>query len=86
MDDLKLYSKSERAVDSLIQAVRMVSKDTGMQFGINKCAILVMKKGNIKGNIKSYGIELLNEKIIKSLEEGRSYKHLGARSRSSDGQ
>ena len=45
MDDLELYSKSEKALDPLIQTVRIFSKDTGMQFGIDKCAMLVMKKG-----------------------------------------
>ena len=54
MDDLKLYSKSEKALDSLIQAVRMFREDTGMQFGIYKCAMLVMTKGKI---VRSDGIQ-----------------------------
>ena len=66
MDDLKLYSKSEKALDSLIQTVRIFSTDIGMQFGIDKCAMLVMKKGKI---VKSDGIQLPNDKVIKSLEE-----------------
>ena len=33
-----------------------------MQFGIDKCAMVVMKKGKI---VKSDGIELPNEEIIK---------------------
>ena len=66
MDDLKFYSTSERALDSLIQTVRIFSEDTGMQFWIDKCAMLVIKKGKI---LKSDGTELLNEKVIKSLEE-----------------
>ena len=66
MDDLKLYSKSEKALDSLIQTVRIFSTDIGMQFGIDKCAILVMKKGKI---VKSDGIQLPNDKVIKSLKE-----------------
>ena len=45
MDDIKLYSKSEKILDSLIQRVRIFSKDIGMQFGIDKCAILMMKRG-----------------------------------------
>ena len=44
MDDLKLYSKSERTLDSLIQTVRIFNKDIGMQFGIDKCTMLVMKE------------------------------------------
>ena len=66
MDDLKLYSKSEKALDSLIQTVRIFSTDIGMQFGIDKCAMLVMKKGKI---VKSDGIQLPNDKVIKSLKE-----------------
>ena len=38
MGDLKLYSKSEKALNSLIQIVRIFSKDIGMQFGIDKYA------------------------------------------------
>ena len=54
MDDLKLYSKSETALDSLIQTVRIFTKDIGMQIEIDKCAMLVMKKGKI---VKSDGIQ-----------------------------
>ena len=45
-----------------------------MEFGIEKCAMLVMEKGKI---VKSVGIELPNDKVIKSLQEGESYKYLG---------
>ena len=45
-----------------------------MDFGIEKCAILVMEKGKI---VKSVGIELPDGKVIKSLQEGESYKYLG---------
>ena len=71
MDDLKLYSKSEKALDSFTQTVRIFSEDIGMQFGVNKCAMLMMKKEKI---VKSYSIQLPNDKVIKSLEEGESYK------------
>ena len=74
MDDLKLYSKSEKELDSLIQTVRIFSEDIGMEFGIEKCAMLVMKRGKI---VKSEGIELPEGKVIKSLQEGESYKYLG---------
>ena len=73
MDDLKLYSKSKRTLDSLIQSVQIFSKDIGMQLGIDKSAILVMKKGKI---VKSDGTELPNEEVIKSLEEGQSHNYL----------
>ena len=69
MDDLKLYSRSEKGLDSLVQTVRVFSEAIGMEFGIEKCAILVMEKGKI---VKSVGIEFPDGKAIKSLQEGES--------------
>ena len=45
MDDLKLYSQSEKRLDSLVQTVHLFSEDIIMEFVIEKCAILVMEKG-----------------------------------------
>ena len=70
MDDLKLYSRSEKGLDSLVQTVCVFSEDVGMEFVIEKCAMLVMEKGKI---VNSVGIELPNGKFIKSLQEGESY-------------
>ena len=74
MDDLKLYSRSEKGLDSLVQTVCVFSADIGMEFGIEKCAMLVMEKGKI---VKLVGLELPNVKVIKSLQEVESYKYLG---------
>ena len=60
-------------MDSLVQTVRVFSEDIGMEFGIEKCAMLVMEKGKI---MKSVGIELPDGKV-KSLQDGESYKYLG---------
>ena len=61
-------------MESLVQTVRAFSEDIEMEFGIEKCAMLVMEKGKI---VKSVGIELPNGKVIKSLQEGESCKYLG---------
>ena len=45
-----------------------------MEFGIEKCAMLVMKSG--KRHLTD-GIELPNEDKIKSLAENETYKYLG---------
>ena len=45
-----------------------------MEFGKEKCTMLVMEKGKI---VKSVGIKLSDGKVIKSLQEGESYKCLG---------
>ena len=44
MNDLKLYSQSEKGLDSLVQIVCVFSEDIGMEFGIEKCATLIMRK------------------------------------------
>ena len=74
MDDLKLYSRNEKELDSLVLTIHIFSEDIGMEFGIEKCAMLVTEKGKI---VKSVGIELPDSNVIKSLQEGESYKYLG---------
>ena len=61
-------------MDSLVQTGHVFSEDLGMEFGIEKCAMLIMEKGKI---VKSVGIELPDGKVIKSLQEGESYRYLG---------
>ena len=51
-----------------------IHEDIGIEFGIEKCTILVMKKGEIMNLV---GTELPDDKVIKSLQEGGSYTHLG---------
>ena len=69
-----MYTQSEKGLDSLVQTVPVFSGDIGMEFGIEKCAMLVMEKGKI---VKSVGIELPDGKVFKSLQEGESYNYLG---------
>jgi len=33
--------------DSLINTVHIFSTDTGMEFGLKKCGVLVLKRGNV---------------------------------------
>ena len=45
MDDLKLFSKSEQQIDTLVRTVHVFSSDVGMKFGLKKYEILTMKRG-----------------------------------------
>ena len=45
IDDIKLSAKNEKELDTLIHAVKIYSHDIGMEFGIEKCAMLLMKSG-----------------------------------------
>ena len=62
MHDLKFYSRSEKGLDSLVQTASVFSKDIGMQFGIEKCAMLVMEIGKI---VESVGIQLPDGEVFK---------------------
>ena len=37
--------KIEKELETLIHTIRIYSQDIGMEFGIEKCALLVMKSG-----------------------------------------
>ena len=54
-------------------AVRIYSQEIGMEFGIEKCAMLVMKSG--KRNLTD-GMELSNQEKIRTLGEKEAYKYL----------
>ena len=60
-----------KELDSLVPTIRIFSKDIGMEFGIEKGTMLVIEKAKI---VKSVSID---GKVIKSLQEGESYKYLG---------
>ena len=68
MDDIKLFAKNEKELETLIHAVRIHSQDIGMEFGREKCAMLVMKSG--KRHITD-GMELPNQDKIRTLGEKR---------------
>ena len=72
MDDLKLYGKHEKEIDTLMNTVRVFSVDIRMQFGISKCAFLIMKRGS---TVKCDGISLPDNKVMKGLEED-GYQYL----------
>ena len=74
MDDIKLFAKNEKELETLIHAVRIYSQDIGMEFGIEKCAMLVMKSGK---RHMTDGIELPNQDRIRTLEEKETYKYSG---------
>ena len=61
-DNLKLYGWSEKELVSLVQTVHTFTEDIGMEFGIEKCTMLVMEKVEI---MKSVSIELPDGKAIK---------------------
>ena len=45
LDNIKLFAKNEKELETLIQTVIIYTQDIGMEFDIEKCAMLVMKSG-----------------------------------------
>ena len=70
MDDLKLFSRSEKELHSYSQRVRDFSEDIRMEFSTEKYAMVVIKEEWI---VKTFGIELPDSNDIKSLQENESY-------------
>ena len=66
MDDLKLYGKNEKQIDSLVRTVHILSTDTGIEIEIRKCGLLILKRGKI---VRHQGIELPNRETMKEVEQ-----------------
>ena len=73
MDDLNLYAKSERKLDLFIQAMGIYSDDISMVFGLDKCAVLVMKRRKI---VRTEGIQLPGKMLMGEANLNK-YKYLG---------
>lgn len=73
MDDLKLFGRSKRELEALVEVVRTYSRDIGMEFGLEKCAVLEMKRGE---KVECEGIELPTGEMMKEVDDG-GYKYLG---------
>ena len=71
MDNINLFSKKEK--EFLIPAVRIYSEYIGMEFGVEKGAMLIMKS---RKRQMTEGIELLNQEKIRTLGEKETYKYL----------
>ena len=73
MDDIKLFVKNEKELETLIQAVRIYSQDIRIEFGIEKCSMVVMKSS--KRHLTD-GMKLPNHDKIKMLGEKKMFKYL----------
>ena len=72
MDDLKLYGKDESELDSFFNTVLVFCTDIGMEFGMKRRGVLILKRGNVQ---KSVGITVPDNCKMKSVEED-GYKNL----------
>ena len=71
MDGIQTICKIEKELETLIHAVRIYSQDIGMEFGIEKFAMLVLKSDK---RHMTDGMELPNQYKIRTLGENEIYK------------
>ena len=45
MDDIKNFTRDKKELETQIQTVRILSQNIGRKFKMEKCAILIIKKG-----------------------------------------
>ena len=73
MEDIKPFRENEKELETHIQMTRIYSQDNGIEFGNEKCAMLIMKGGK-KGT--TVGREALNQERFRTLGEKENYKYL----------
>ena len=73
-NNTKGFSLNEKELKSLKQTIRIYSQDIGMEFGNEKCAMLIMKSGKRK---TAEEIEQSNLERIWWLGEKENYKFFG---------
>ena len=44
MDDIKSFANNEKELETITQRMRIYSLNIGMEFGLDKCAMRIMRK------------------------------------------
>jgi hypothetical protein len=69
MDDLKLIAKLEEELQRQIQTVKTFNDDMHMEFGLEKCVKITLKRGKL---ISSQSLVIDNNREIQELEQGKT--------------
>jgi hypothetical protein len=74
MDDLKLLGRNENDLKNEIKIVQTISKDVNMNFGLEKCARICLKRGRVQSKMH---IGNTFENDIKELDPRKAHKYVG---------
>ena len=74
MDDLKLLGRNENELKNEMKIVQTISKDKTINFGLEKCARVCLKRGSVQSKMH-VGSQFDND--IKELDPRKAYKCLG---------
>lgn len=73
MDDLKLFAKDEAQLEGAIDLVKTFSSDINMQFGLDKCATTVYRRGKL---VEGRNFNLRGQEEMRCLDQGESYRRV----------
>ncbi len=76
MDDLKTFARDENQQTGLLTIVKTFSDDIRMEFGLQKCAKAIFKRGWLP---QTTSIDLDIDTAIKEIEQEGTYKYLGVK-------
>ena len=74
MDDIILFTRNEKELETLMHVFRIYTQHIWMEFGLEKCTMLIMKSG--KWHMAD-GMELPNPDEIRTFREKETLKYLG---------
>ena len=74
MNDIQLFAKNEKGLETQIQTVRIYCQDWGMKFGIEKCAMVMIRSGKRHMTVEK---ELPNQEKFRTLGIKVTYNYLG---------
>lgn len=74
MDDIKIYATDGNQLKELLKITETITKDTDMEFGINKCKVVHILRGKLQPNEEK---EILNTEEVTNMEPDETYKYLG---------
>ena len=60
VDDLKVYQESQNLLKEINEVIVQASLDTGVCYGVSKCAEIVFERGKI---VKGEGLQVLQERM-----------------------
>ena len=72
IDDISMFKKNEKELETLLQTVGIYCQDIEMEFGIEKCAMFTMK---IEKRQITEGIYMPNQERIRTLGEKENHKY-----------
>ena len=75
MDDVKMFAKNKKKLESVIRTVRIFSQDIGTEFGVEKCGKFMINKEKEKKKKKetTEEIELPNQERSEKKETAKNH-------------